>query len=566
MVMNLLVVVFILLMAYWWSLQGLFSSWLHLGLLIVSGAIALAAWEPMAYWLLGTGSFATINAWGVALLAPFGVALILLRFATDKLVPKNMHFPDLANKIGGAVVGVFSGVLTAGIVVMGLNFMALGQDVAGYEPYTIGTNGRITPNEKGQLWLSVDKIAAAFFRKLSGGAFSAGNPMDIYLPDMAQTAGVFRLHIDPHASIVAVPNAVTITGAYSQPVPLAELDETIQAEFGEQLQPGKQIVVIDTKWLATPRGTFDGDGMLRLPPVHLSLVTTRGNNVVTQHIPIALSRAEREGPRSCMPVRSPIDALTSNRNEEQIAITFLIDSEERPQYLFARRLRLPVPTLNTEAQNVVAMVGAIPAKPDPADAATAQRGGPTRLEHRAAGTIKTGIQGVELENNPMLPLAISKNMATAFEYYSDTNDILNGSREVAKFPGNVTQKLKVDRLYEAPSFAIIRLKLDRDASDTFLGRARALAAGLNPPVLQDNFGRSHYAIGYVLKREGDTQLINIDRHNEIRAASQLPIRQMNAGDELYLYFNVPRESGRRITGFEIGPMKQEALEEGMPVE
>src|SRR5690606_3531927 len=112
--------------------------WLHLGLVIVSGAIALAVWEPMAYWLLNTSAHAAFNAWGVSLLAPFGVALLLLRFAVDKLVPKNMHFPDLANKIGGGVLGALAAVLTAGIVVMGVNFLPLGSRIAGYEPYTIG--------------------------------------------------------------------------------------------------------------------------------------------------------------------------------------------------------------------------------------------------------------------------------------------------------------------------------------------------------------------------------------------------------------------------------------------
>ena len=46
-ILNLFVIGIVLLIAYWWGSQGLFSSFLHLVATICAGAIALAVWEPL---------------------------------------------------------------------------------------------------------------------------------------------------------------------------------------------------------------------------------------------------------------------------------------------------------------------------------------------------------------------------------------------------------------------------------------------------------------------------------------------------------------------------------------
>ena len=48
MLLNILVIVFILGMAYWWGIQGFFSGLLHCAVVITAGALALAIWEPLS--------------------------------------------------------------------------------------------------------------------------------------------------------------------------------------------------------------------------------------------------------------------------------------------------------------------------------------------------------------------------------------------------------------------------------------------------------------------------------------------------------------------------------------
>ena len=87
---NILVVLLVLLIAYWWGNQGFFSAIIHLVCVIVAGALALAFWEPLTLGLLLRGGFFDSYAWGFGLLGLFVVSLFILRLATNKLVPGNV--------------------------------------------------------------------------------------------------------------------------------------------------------------------------------------------------------------------------------------------------------------------------------------------------------------------------------------------------------------------------------------------------------------------------------------------------------------------------------------------
>jgi hypothetical protein len=54
-IFNLLIIGLVLLIAYWWANEGLFSSFLHLICVITAGTIALAVWEPITMSMLNGG-------------------------------------------------------------------------------------------------------------------------------------------------------------------------------------------------------------------------------------------------------------------------------------------------------------------------------------------------------------------------------------------------------------------------------------------------------------------------------------------------------------------------------
>ena len=102
MIPNIILIVFVFGMALMWSTYGLFSSLLHLGLVIVAGSLAFALWEPLAYGVLF--NILPSAAWGVSLLGSFIVLLIVLRIVTDKLVRGTLKVHRLADQIGGGAI------------------------------------------------------------------------------------------------------------------------------------------------------------------------------------------------------------------------------------------------------------------------------------------------------------------------------------------------------------------------------------------------------------------------------------------------------------------------------
>jgi hypothetical protein len=77
---DVIVIVMVIVIAYIWSARGFLSAFLHLLCVIAAGAIAFAVWEPMALWILGQqggqDGYALNLSWGVALGAPFVIALL----------------------------------------------------------------------------------------------------------------------------------------------------------------------------------------------------------------------------------------------------------------------------------------------------------------------------------------------------------------------------------------------------------------------------------------------------------------------------------------------------------
>jgi hypothetical protein len=52
-ILNIIVIAFAALIAYWWATQGLFSAVLHLVCVTAAGVLAFATWDPATDLLLG---------------------------------------------------------------------------------------------------------------------------------------------------------------------------------------------------------------------------------------------------------------------------------------------------------------------------------------------------------------------------------------------------------------------------------------------------------------------------------------------------------------------------------
>src|SRR5690606_38186872 len=118
-VLNIVIILLVLLIAYWWANQGLFSAILHLLCVVVAGAVALAVWEPLTTGLLLRGNAFDDYAWGISLTGVFIITLLILRVTMDKTIPANVALPSWANLTFGFIVGAAAGILTMGMFIIG---------------------------------------------------------------------------------------------------------------------------------------------------------------------------------------------------------------------------------------------------------------------------------------------------------------------------------------------------------------------------------------------------------------------------------------------------------------
>jgi hypothetical protein len=562
---NLVIILFVLAMIYMGTVQGLFSSFLHLMVVIAAGALAFAVWEPLTLGLLM--KHIPLMAWTIGLLVPFGVLLLILRMACDKLVPANAQMPGLANLLLGGACGMLSGILTAGVAVIGIGFLPFGPDLGGVQPYAVGRSGIIQDTDT-KFWVPVHSLTANFYSGLSRGAFATKTPMAEYKPHLDVQSSLVRLRPD-FVSIVAAPEAVNVTGAYIAEVSTlaGASPATAEALGSDFTRAGYKLVLIDTDW-SKVEGTVDGDRALRLPASQVRLITksTEGKEVELAG-PVGFSKLEGEN-RVFYPYDTESQVAFSTAPNSTFGFVYLIPADQQPLFPIIRNLRLEMPDdVNSEPDAVLAALGNPPvptAAPEgeegtegAGEAAAAQ--GETAIGDRTG--IRAGTYALDLEVTNRLPRTASKNTITGLSF-TDTDDgamVTTGSTGSARKPvGTVGARNKIVGFNIPDHEAMVRVRLNRDVNQTILGAGLSSAASLYPIFLKDTQGNQWPPTAWVWQKEDGDQEIHYDAFDTIRNAKQLPLSRKGDGDDFYLYFTVTKPA--TLVSYNIGDVSAQPCE------
>ena len=193
-IFNIAIVGLVLLIAYWWSNEGLFSAVLHMVCVITAGAFALALWEPLTMWIMSGGSFDNY-AWGFSLVGVFAITLLALRVASDKIAPANIQFPSWANLAFGGAAGFVSGVLSVGICLIGAGYVQSTNHIMDYRGTARAEAGKEIEKVNAP-WLDVTYLTSAFYSKLSVGTLHpdlfGSMPLQQFNPRMDEQATLLR--------------------------------------------------------------------------------------------------------------------------------------------------------------------------------------------------------------------------------------------------------------------------------------------------------------------------------------------------------------------------------------
>lgn len=558
MLLNIIIIVFILGMAVMWATYGLFSAFLHLLVVIIAGALAFALWEPLVYGLLMKTM--PMYAWGVGLLAPFILLLIGLRQGMDFAVRGNMQFPRLADQLVGGAFGALSGLLTAGITVIGVGYLPLTPAFAGYQAYEVGPTGQVQLRDGGALWLKVDSMAATFYNKVSAGAFKTSTPLATYLPDVDQQASVFRLArtYDENQSLTASPGTVSTVAykVYAGDDPLPGAGGQINQWFGGTRKPGEAIASATIKVLKQDKTTtYDTDSILRLTPTQVRLNIATPDNPGQLLAPIGFSKLD-PGTNQVQfyPVaNNNIFASVVGYGEYDINWFFAVPDRATPRFLLVRNTRVPLP--QPEAADAVEMartVGTLPPEDD-GEGATSNPADTPKISGDAMAITSepSGYathKAISIQQTADLPNPVSQNKFQGLKY--DEEVVLSGQTSGETGGGGLRTTLR--RVFVSPSLRPLRLQMVTITPDSVVTQA---AQNIVEIWLSDTNGQVWRPFGYIVDRADKTQKFNILSSGEFRTNGDLDLADLRKGDKLYVYWRVP--PGITIDRYNIGSANQE---------
>ena len=509
--MTVAAIIFTLLATYWFGFkEGFFSSVLHLACVIVAGALAFAFWEPLSHVLLGTGM--REMAWGLSLLGLFVFTLFILRIAANLLVPDKLNFPHLVDIIGGCLTGAMTGVLTAGVGLIGIGMLPIGDLGGGFVRVQ---NNAAQPAKKTSISFAAT-MTENFYDMLSLGSFSPltnNGSLAASFPGIAKQAwslqrdtiqrGRIELSLAPDDLQVGTPYMGPFTGSGSE---------------------GDFYVVPIT----VERTGFHKGSNFVLSASQAKLIGT-GSKPAT-----AFPSGWREGGQNYL-----FDGLTNyatnQPGEQQVEIMLAFPAArmagQAPKYVMIKGLRIPLATASTDLADL---------------------GGADATE-AVFDTSAPSIPATFVSVDSRFGVTLNRNSLPAgVEAEGNTITLANGDDVPSRTMGSVNKTLRVTQFYEQTDTKIVQLDVTRGRSPVNIWDEKRTEGGAqNPLVLVTQDGSRYEPIGWLYLKASDNLLnIKFDSRNGVPEVEDLPLLSSASRDELDVLFSIP--AGKTIVAIMIG--------------
>jgi len=599
---NLALLALVGLIAYLAAAQGLFTALLNLLVTLLAGTLAFALWEPVAGYLLPRqmvlfGMPAAEVAWGVGLLGPFALILLGLRYLVDKLVPGNVDLPYLVNFFAGGFVGFCTGVLTAGVLMIGLQFISqFSPKLWPAEAGTVGpaieeaaeklrergdewvvhasSHGVIAHNRGGEFvyvpptefWLPVDRMAASVYSGLSAGVFYpfSGNALAELHPNLADEATLFNVvglpSARPGARRTIAPRSADITAAYT--TALAEYDKQLPDKLGIQLDNKEQIVVVETEILSNV-GSIDPDNVFTAVASQALLLHRPEDDGASEMyaVPPAgyIQRGELSYPSLASPVRS------RPQQDETIRWVYVIPSDNVPRQMRLKSTRFELPEMSglqlVQVNDWLTATKPAFAASDPADPGAPGDDGDSPffdpMQQQDMGPREgttAGAEGDMISVSDSLPYTLSRNRLQMNNVRVEDNAIVSGQAQVRyERRQSIGANLAVTKIHTPSNMATVQVNIDKKVAESLFGQAMATAQLTTPPELLAASGDTYQAIGFMRYTNSDFH-INLDPTQRVRSLQQTGIQRLRDDETLALIFQVARDT--QLLRFRIGRQEQ----------
>ena len=493
----------LLAVTYFHSIQGLFSALLAAVLSLVCAALAFATFEYVAVNVLA--QFKPDFALGLALIATFGLPLFVLRVLLDKYVTRACMVPLMLDKAGGFLFGAVAAYVMVGMLAISLQLLPWGTGFLGFTRVDSADPAKVEQNE---LWLQPDRFAAKVGAMLSDGVFSGETSFSKVHPDFVTEVG-WTDAVFPTANVdrrvvrrFAPPGAMRVNAAWEETYLYRKTagDREKPATF----EPKKADSA--SKFLRvqlTPEADAqDEDRQHRYTLLQIRLVGERGSERTEQYHPIAVADAEHED-KAVYEIKGEGDvsvlALLLKPNAKgQVDVAFEVPNKFVPRFIAYKGGAREEVRLGPARGTVAKPETPPPPVPPPTGEGTAE-----------PNTRVTGVAVTGSFFGDGFPRGL---VMTDYQTAEDAE--FDNAKKALKFghihgplatQGVRKEKPEIARFEVPPDKRLLHLSVAAQHPGSTLGKALGLAVTtMKNYIVTDSMGRQYRPVGaYIIAKSGD---------------------------------------------------------------
>ncbi len=286
MIIELLAVALILGIAFFQVTQGIFSSLIMAIITVACSAMALGTYEMLADTMYGSQP---AHADAAALIVLFALPLLALRLIFDRLIKGNVVMGMWADRIGGGLLGIISGVFIAGMLLIIIQMLPFGPSVMGYKPFS----STFERNQRAY----ADEFVVGMVNLFSKYSLSTGKPFedthdDFFLELYCARNQMEQKYRDDSGEdkvkyvgrVDTPPDAIRVMGIYQPGNEAALQDAPENPQIEAQNASLSSVIIVR---VAVSQDARDAeDNWWRLPATHFRLVTTGKDGKTRSYYPV----------------------------------------------------------------------------------------------------------------------------------------------------------------------------------------------------------------------------------------------------------------------------------------
>lgn len=577
MLIGIMSIVIVLLVAYIWLLRGFLSALIHLICTIAAGAIAFAFWEKVSLMMLDgakTTGIVAGSAWAIGLIVPFIVSLAIIRPVLDRIIRANIAVHPTVDAVAGGVLGAASGVISAGILCIGLSYMRV--DYVGAQSFASGSTGNV--ERDGGLFVPFDKITLGLYGALSERSLRVEEPLAKWRLAADVQGNANRMSpFDGAGRNTFRPEDVEVRARFTVGEGKGNFADLTRDMWNNNPQsvndpegnPYPANSHVEGFVVVLKAGAKEKDGQAAVGNAQVQLLLENDAGERKMVFPFAVSsQAQPQTPgvaRWRYDATNVFIASVGGASEATFAFEFPCPPGFKPYALFVKGIRQRVDSMPVSAQakfgsNSERDTGFGTIVGELARATVAAVADPN-VETRPDGSIVLKSrpntppdefkQVLRLPWNTTLQYGAHGQLELAEEGVK--NYIVGGEFRTMKadLPTGLTEKgIKIEHFLADRTTVLVQLEVGASSRTSLLGGAISAAENILPPMLVDTLGEQFQPIGYVYQDESEFRM-RFTPDRPINAMSEVPsLSRSRPAQKMVLIFRV--SLGREVKSFNKG--------------